>query len=197
MNRLKWKWNIPNALSLLRLALIPAIAVTYLKSEQEGAMLWIAVGLLALSGLTDLFDGIIARKCNQITDVGKLLDPLADKLTQVTVLVCLTVRYPHLLPLAILCVVKEGCQALGGWLMLRRGEKVHGARWFGKVSTFLFYGAMAAIVAFPEMPRAVFYVLIALVAAAMLFAFANYLKMYVYIRNHPQIEQEDSHTEIA
>lgn len=83
---IEWKWNIPNLLSLLRILLVPVFVILYLLSSDErmDLMYW-SFGVLILSGVTDSLDGIIARKCNQITDLGKLLDPVADKLTQVAV----------------------------------------------------------------------------------------------------------------
>lgn len=193
----EWKWTVPNALSLLRLALVPVIAVTYLLSEQYPELLYVALGALLLSGLTDSLDGIIARRFHQITDMGKLLDPLADKLTQVVVVVCLTVRYPQVLPLLIICVGKELCQAVGGLLLLRRGGEIRGAKWFGKVSTFLFYGVMAAIVVFPDMPDPLFIGLLTLVSAAMLFAFINYLRMFLTIRRETTENTETKETNDA
>ena len=190
MIKVEWKWNVPNALSLLRLFLVPVIVVTYWLSDPN-EIPYVSIGALVLSGISDSLDGIIARHFNQITDIGKLLDPVADKLTQVAVVVCLSLRYRELLPLRLICVVKELCQAVGGLLLLHRGEKVRGARWFGKVSTFLFYGVMILIVAFPEMPHALLIGLVALVGAAMLFAFVNYLRMYCQIRKEQKESAED------
>ncbi len=177
MDRLKFVWNIPNVLSLVRLALLPAFVVLYFHD-------WLlqAVGVLLISGLTDLFDGIIARRCNQITEIGKLLDPVADKLTQITVLLCLVVRYTALVPLAIICLTKEVLQAIGGWILLSHNSTIRGSKWFGKISTFLFYAVMLLIVVWKEMPLPVLVGLIVLVAAAMLFSFFKYLQIYFVIR---------------
>ena len=99
--KVRFEWTIPNALSILRLLLIPVFAVLYLTSGDHPERLYWSVGALLLSGLSDALDGYIARRFNQISESGKLLDPLADKLTQVTVLVCVTVRCPALIPLLI------------------------------------------------------------------------------------------------
>lgn len=176
------KMNIPNALSLVRIVLLPVFATLYLMSNQYPNLLYWSFGVLLLSGITDSLDGIIARKFNQITELGKILDPVADKLTQVTVVLCLAVRNLELIPLLIICFAKELIQAIGGLLLLRRGEKIRGARWYGKVSTFAFYGVMASIVLFPDMPQAVLLSLIAIVCFLMLFAFFNYMKVYMGIR---------------
>ena len=76
MLKISWKWNVPNVLSLFRLILVPVIAVTYLR----GQTVWAVVALI-VSGITDVVDGFVARHFDQITDLGKILDPLADKLT--------------------------------------------------------------------------------------------------------------------
>lgn len=177
MKRLQFVWNIPNALSLVRLALLPVFAVVYLSGE-----LYWSLFVLALSGLTDLLDGVIARKFNQITEIGKLLDPFADKITQVTVLVCLTIRNVALVPLVIICFFKELLQAIGGWILLSRNEIIHGSQWFGKVSTFTFYIAMLLIALWSDMPRWLFITLIALVAVTMLFSFFMYMSVYFKLR---------------
>ena len=182
MRKIAWKWTVPNALSLLRLFLVPVIAITYWASQYEEVYLYVAAGALILSGLSDALDGWIARRFNQITEIGKLLDPIADKLTQVTVVVCLACRYPQLLPLLGICVVKETCQAIGGFILLGRGEKVRGAKWYGKVSTIVFYLAMSAVVVFPDMSDGWMYTLVGVVGAVMLFAFICYFREYFRIR---------------
>lgn len=177
MGRLKFVWNIPNVLSLVRLALLPVFAVLYLNNHLEWSLF-----ALALSGLTDLFDGMIARKYNQITEIGKLLDPFADKLTQIVVLVCLTIRNPKLTVLVIICFAKELLQAIGGWILFSRKEIIRGSKWFGKVSTFTFYIVMLAIALWQGMPPWLMMTLIALVAATMVFSFFMYLAIYFQLR---------------
>lgn len=177
MERLKFVWNIPNVLSLLRIVLLPIFVVFYFND----LLAWALVVLL-LSGLTDLFDGVIARRCNQITEIGKLLDPVADKLTQITVLMCLVVRYTALIPLAIICLIKEVLQTIGGWILLSKNATIRGSKWFGKVATFLFYAVMLLIVLWADMPQSILVVLIVLVAATMLFSFFKYLQLYFKLR---------------
>ena len=185
MKHLQFVWNIPNVLSLVRLALLPVFAILYLSGELYWSLL-----VLALSGLTDLFDGVIARKFNQITEIGKLLDPLADKITQVAVLVCLTIRNVALVPLFIICFTKELLQAIGGWILLSRNEIIRGSKWFGKVSTFTFYIVMLAIALWEEMPHWLMITLIALVAVTMLFSFFMYLSLYFKLRREKTTKQE-------
>ncbi len=182
VGNVKFVWNIPNALSIVRLLLLPLFVVLILVVERDADVPVWSFAVLVLSGVTDSLDGIIARRFNQITDIGKLLDPVADKITQVTVVICLAVRYTVLIPLVIICLIKELIQATGGYILLRRGEKIQGARWFGKVSTFVFYGAMALIVLLPDMPNWVRIGLVVLVAALMLFSFIKYMMMFLHIR---------------
>lgn len=104
---IEWKMNIPNTLSLMRIVLVPVFVVLYLLSEENPPLLYWSFGVLIFSGVTDSLDGIIARKCNQITELGKLLDPVADKLTQVSVVICLATRYYQVIPLVVICFVKE------------------------------------------------------------------------------------------
>ena len=180
---IEWKWNIPNLLSLLRILLVPVFVILYLLSSDErmDLMYW-SFGVLILSGVTDSLDGIIARKCNQITDLGKLLDPVADKLTQVAVVICLATRFSQLIPLVVICFVKELAQSIGGLILPRRGAEVRGASWYGKMCTFVFYGVMALIVLLPNMYWWVRVLLVTLVAVLMLFAFFNYMRVYLNIK---------------
>ncbi|MBQ9964811.1 MAG: CDP-alcohol phosphatidyltransferase family protein [Clostridia bacterium] len=184
MERLKFVWNIPNTLSLVRIVLLPVFAVLYFNEH----VVW-AVVVLLLSGLTDLLDGVIARRFHQITEVGKLLDPAADKLTQVTVLMCLVVQYPALIPLAVICLTKEILQAIGGWILFSKNATIRGSKWFGKLSTALFYAVMLLIVVWTDMPKTVLIVLVALVAATMLFSFFKYMMIYLKIRKPSKDEQ--------
>ena len=174
-----WKWNIPNTLSLVRILLIPVFLVLYLNHLD-----WWAFGVLAFSGVTDMLDGFIARHFNQITDCGKLLDPISDKLTQVAVLVALATRYRELLPLVILCAVKETCQAVGSVIMLKRVDSVQGSLWFGKLSTVVFYVCMLVLVVStlfdvtlsPNMR----WLVSALAGLCMLVAFVGYLRVFIF-----------------
>lgn len=200
MRRIQWVWTIPNVLSLLRLALIPVFAVLYFLSDRDPVLLYWSIGALVVSGLTDLFDGMIARRFHQITEIGKILDPIADKLTQVTVVLCLAVRMPRLWPLLIVCALKEVLQSVGALVLLNSGAKVQAARWYGKVSTFVFYFAMAMFVAFPpeptppllfgwNMPIWLFGLLVLLVAGCMLFAFYRYTMLFIQVSNQNKKEK--------
>ncbi len=147
-------WTVPNLLSFIRILIVPVFAVLFLKHE----LLW-AVIMLAISGLSDLFDGKIARRFNQVSELGKLLDPIADKLTQATIAVLLFVtfyraenRTLHLFAwIFLLFIVKELVMLLGGAAMLYFGIRPGAAEIYGKAATMVFYLVMLLIMAFgPE-----------------------------------------------
>ena len=124
-------WTIPNMLSLLRILLVPIIVYLYCFKQDN---LWTLI-LVVFSTLTDVVDGFIARKYNQITDLGKLLDPVADKLTQLAVFACLITRFKlMLLPFCVLLVKEVGSLILR-MVVYKKTDVVEGAHWHGKVST--------------------------------------------------------------
>ena len=167
--------SIPNILSYVRILFIPLIVYFYMYKENYTAAAIIA----AISGLTDLADGFIARKFNMITDFGKFIDPVADKLTQCTLLLCLLSRYSIMWSLVIIFFVKEISMALAGlFSVCKNNKKLDGAKWFGKVSTVVQFVSMTALFAF-EMPLSAVNVLIALCAVSMLMAFILYIKEYI------------------
>ncbi len=182
--QIQWKWTIPNVLSLLRIAILPIFIILYIRSctLDSAALMYTAVALLVLSGLTDCFDGWIARRFHQESEIGKLLDPIADKLTQVAVLIALATQYKEFLPLLVICTVKEMLQGLGGLIVLGRGAEMRSSKWYGKVSTAVFYIAVAAIVLWKDMPHWLVLALVVLVGVLMLFAFVRYLQLFLSIR---------------
>lgn len=143
--------TIPNALSAFRLCLIPLFVWLYCVPQAYG---WTA-GVLALSGLTDIVDGFIARRFCMTSDLGKVLDPIADKLTQGAMLFCLITRFPLMLAPLLLLIVKEAWMGFTGLLVLRRTKQVLGASWHGKVATCLLYAMMIVHVAWHGIPAAV------------------------------------------
>lgn len=130
--------TVPNLLSALRILLIPIFMWTYLRREDITA----TVVLLAASGLTDMLDGFVARRFHMVSEFGKALDPLADKLTQLAMLCCLVLRFPRLLWLIIVLCVKESFVAATQLLVLHRTDMVLGAEWHGKLTTLLLYAVM-------------------------------------------------------
>lgn len=128
-------FTIPNLLSLVRLAMIPLMLWLYLQKQEY---LWTAV-VVVLSGATDVIDGIIARKYDLISDLGKALDPIADKLTQIAMLYCLGTSFPKIQILLVILVVKEVLTGIMSLVSIRKTGKVEGAQWHGKITTVLLY----------------------------------------------------------
>lgn len=127
---------VPNALTVLRFLLIPIIFIACVQGQYI-----LAIAVLSISGLTDILDGTIARKYNYITDFGKLMDPLADKATQISLLTTLFIK--GAIPIWILAIVvlKEFCMVSGASFLYGK-ELVVSSKWYGKLATVLFYVAM-------------------------------------------------------
>ncbi len=166
-------FTIPNLLSLFRLLLIPCIAWLYY-AEKNGA----AAGVVLLSGLTDILDGKIARHFHMVSDLGKILDPVADKLTQGVLILCLASRHKGMICLIVLFVLKEAAMILLGCMAIRRQKKVNSARWYGKVNTVLIYTVMFLLILCPSIPEAVANLLICICAFSMILALALYAQYY-------------------
>ena len=154
MFMLNWKkevFTIPNIISFFRLLLIPVYIYLYLTAQSTAQ--YVAAGLvLALSCLTDMVDGRIARKYHMISKIGMLLDPVADKATQATLLVCLSMKYPILYPVLGLLVIKESFQLIALIIAFLNGKMLPGALPVGKVCTTVLFVSLIAIVLFPDIP---------------------------------------------
>ncbi len=175
-----WKKDIltiPNLLSLFRLVLIPIYIVIYLNAT-SAADHYIAGGILAVSCLTDAIDGKIARHFNMISTLGKILDPLADKITQFTLVVCLAIRYPVLWVLVSLFVVKESFQLIAGFLTLRRGKMLTGALLAGKISTTVLFVSLILLVLMPELSQLAVQIITAVDCVVLIVAFVGYARTY-------------------
>ena len=133
--------HVPNILTIIRFLLIPVIIIFALNDNYVATII-----VLSISGITDILDGYIARKFNFITDFGKLMDPLADKATQITLLAVLTIQ--KIIPIWILAIVllKEFIMISGASFLYGK-ELVVSSKWYGKLSTVLFYVAIVASLA--------------------------------------------------
>lgn len=176
----RWKQEImtvPNLLSLFRLLLIPVYMRVFITAAEPRDHI-IAAGVLALSCLTDGVDGWIARKFNQITQLGKLLDPIADKSTQFVLTLCLSMRYPVLIPVLALFLVKECFQLAACVYCFRQGKILAGALPAGKICTAVFFVSLIVLVLFPE-PDSRAVAALALVNVCFLsVSFASYVSAY-------------------
>ncbi len=156
--------TVPNLLSFLRILMIPPLVWFYCVKEDYLATLV----LLTVSGLTDIADGIIARKFNMVSDFGKAFDPVADKLTQAVMLFCLTNRFKLMLLPLLLLVAKETIAAVTGILSIKKSGEVMGALWHGKAATVMLYIIMAVHIIWFDLPPSASYLLIFLCTAMML-----------------------------
>ncbi len=173
--------NVPNFLTILRLFMVPAFVIAIFQADP--GRFW-AAGIFILAALTDVLDGYLARKWNQITDFGKLADPAADKMMQLSALVCLFIL--NRLPGWILLVyaVKEFLQVAGSLRLLNIRKYVVYSKWSGKVATVLLFIAITAIIVTTEQQLPIRYatwmMVICLVATVV--AFFDYVSMYMNIR---------------
>lgn len=178
--------NVPNILTVLRFALIPVFAY-YLSTRHYIA----AVILFLAGGLTDILDGYIARKYSLVTSWGKIADPMADKLMQMTALGILSIVL-NIVPIELLFVIlaKEILMGIGALVLYKQNNYVVSANWYGKMATVVFYLAIVLLL-FDEPFRRwqivgfafnqVFFTLAVVVA---LFAFFMYVKAYLKIKVH-------------
>lgn len=147
-------WTIPNIISFIRILLIPVFGVLFYKGE----LLW-ALLILAFSGFTDFIDGKLARKLNQVSELGKMLDPIADKLTQATIAIVYFFTFRNaenetlnlFAWVFLLFILKELVMLVGGAIMIAVGIRPGAAEIYGKAATLVFYVVMVALMAFgPE-----------------------------------------------
>lgn len=136
-------FSLPNILSIVRILLIPVIIVSFIKDYYK----FTAV-VVAFSGFTDFLDGLIARKFNMITPVGKILDPFADKLTQFCVAVCLVYLYSWFWVIVCILFVKELTMGILGLIIMKHGKLLKGAKLIGKISTFFLDVAVCMLIFF-------------------------------------------------
>ena len=167
--------TIPNMLSFLRIALIPVFIAVYFNTPAEGVALWPIV-ILLVSGFTDVLDGFIARRFNMISDLGKMLDPVADKLTQLAVMVCLVSRFRLMIIPVVIIVIKELVTGIMSLAAVKKSGVVEGAVWHGKLNTVILYAVMVLHVIWIDIPDAVSCVLMVLSSMMMLFSAVMYFK---------------------
>lgn len=138
-------FTIPNIISMFRLLLIPVFIWSYLILEN----VLLAVILLAVSGISDIADGIIARRFNMVSDVGKVLDPVADKFTQFAIITCLIFRFNYMIIPFVFLLIKEVSDVITGIAVIKTTKVVNGAEWHGKLATVFIYIMMAAHIIWP------------------------------------------------
>ena len=176
----KWKKEIitiPNLLSLFRIVLIPVYISVYLNATDNRQHL-LAASILAGSCITDLADGIIARKYHCITNVGKVLDPLADKFTQLALILCLSAKYPILYPVLVLFLAKEFFQLIVFIVHIRKGQALDGALMAGKICTTVLFVSLIGLVLFPHLNETAVDIIVLIDAGFLINSFICYVLAY-------------------
>ncbi len=178
--------NIPNLLSILRICLVFVFVALFFNDK-----IYAAIFVFLLAGATDIIDGYLARRNNWITNIGKILDPFADKLMQCTVLVCLFIKDYIPLWFVIPFIVKELTLLLLGAIVIKRRSVVVVSKWYGKLTVCLFYGTIVLAVMLKDFlwknPLVGVTFFIPAIAFA-IFSFASYVKQYAYLK-HEEIQK--------
>lgn len=167
-------WTIPNIISMFRIALIPFILWVYCGVQNYT----VAMILIIISGLSDIVDGKIARKFNMVSNFGKFLDPVADKMTQGTLIICLISRYKWMIALIIFFILKEAVMFLAGYIVFKNTDSVNSAKWHGKLSTVVLYAVMFVLLLFTGIPEVYANILILICAGVMAMSLWLYLDFY-------------------
>ena len=187
-NTRKQLFTIPNLLSFLRLCMIPLIIWLYCSQNNYA----LTAVVLVLSGVTDTIDGFIARRFNMVTDLGKALDPIADKLTQASVMFCLLTRFQMMLVPLLLLIFKEVCNGIMSLFVIKKTGKVCGADWHGKVCTWLLYAMMFLHIVWIYISRRRSPALISICVIMMTVSFALYM-----VRNYKMLTKEVTNNDNA
>ena len=187
-------WTIPNILCYVRLGLIPIFVTMYIRADEPNEYLQAAL-IVVISGLTDFLDGFIARNMNMVTELGKLIDPLADKLTQAALIFVLVLKIRWMFLLLILFVVMQLFMLAAGLAMLKKGKRLDGAKWFGKISTTVFYLTMIFLVAIPTLNTKVTNTLMFTCGIFLFLSFALYVREYVYM--YREIKEKEGISEVV
>ena len=141
--------TIPNLLSFLRLCMIPLIVWQYTIRHHYAR----TAVLLLLSGITDVLDGFIARRFHMVSDFGKAFDPIADKLTQLSIMLCLITHFPFMGVAFVIMLLKELFLGIIGLIAIRKTTIVPSAKWHGKTCTVLLYLIMTVHILWPSIPK--------------------------------------------
>lgn len=180
MNR-KRILTLPNILSALRIAMIPLLLYLYAEIGSVSG----AVTVLLLSGLTDILDGYIARHYDMVSELGMVLDPVADKLTQAAIMICLAYKHKTMLMLLGVLAIKESINAAAGLAALSVTGSVMSAEWHGKVSAVILYAVMMLHLVLNKIPFILSAFTAGISAAAMILSCALYLRRNIrLIREH-------------
>lgn len=185
-------WTIPNILCYIRFLLIPIFVVQYIRAE-EPREYFHAAAIVFASGLTDFLDGFIARTFDMVTELGKLIDPIADKLTQAALIFVLLFKFEWTIPLLMLVILFVAMQLfllVAGLAMIKKNKRLDGSKWFGKISTAVFYAVMLVLIAFPNVGETIANILMFICGAFLALSFVLYIREY--FRMYNDVKEEES-----
>ncbi len=171
--------NIPNMLSVFRLILVPVFVAAYFSGSANAKIY--ATGIYLLAAATDFLDGRIARKYNLVSKLGRILDPLGDKIMTFAVLICITID--KLVPVwaVVIFFVKEMLMAVGGLLVYNKLTDMPSSNYFGKCATVVFVVVCALLMLLKDIPRQYATLMITFAIIVMIVAFISYLVQYIKI----------------
>ena len=178
-------WTVPNILTYLRFALVVPFVILFLHEKYlESAI------CIGLSGISDCLDGFFARKLNQVTQLGKLLDPIADKITLISVMFCMAFYAPNVIPILVILIAKDVAMLIGGVSLLKRKITPPAAEWFGKLATIVFYFAVCIIV---FLKAVINYenLLLSITAVVMLYALYRYAKIFMALIKEDKAKKKE------
>lgn len=187
----RYIFTIPNILSYLRILMIPPFMYLFLKGKYiESAI------VIVLSGLSDCIDGFLARRLNQITQLGKMIDPVADKLTLIAVGFCLSVIEPMIIPVIFILALKDILMLIGASVLLKKHIMPVASAWYGKVGTVCFYVSVAAIVVFDMILKfenfgIVSFIMLSVTAVIMIYSLIRYYLIFRALINEAKEKKSD------
>ncbi len=187
LSNIKDNLTIPNILSMIRILLIVPFVISVFNDDYITAVI-----VLAVSGLSDIFDGIIARELGQVTNLGKMLDPTADKLTLTAVMICIGIKFPKIFPFMIILIIKEISMLAAGAFLLGQKRIPPSAKWYGKLATVAFYVSVITIIGLKAVwgvnNESLNVCLMSVTALCMAYAIFRYYKIFVFmIRNDKKV----------
>jgi len=170
-------FTIPNIISFIRLGMIPFIVLSIVRWDNIG----LAILLTVISALTDIVDGKIARRFNMTSDLGKALDPVADKLTLIALFFSCALMNRKLFVIGALLVIKEIIMAVTALMAAKCDKQFHSAVWHGKLCTVFSYGLLIVLMLFPSIPKLYSDIGIAICCILMIYSLAMYVRDRVRI----------------
>lgn len=179
--------TVPNVLSFIRILLVFAFVAAFFSKSEYNYI--IAAVIFVISGATDVADGFIARRFNMISYFGKIIDPFADKLTQVTVSLCIAIKHRELIVLFAVYLIKELLMGIGGVIILKSGKKIASSKWFGKAATCVMFAVITIVVVFQsQLSSTALTALSSAAIFAVVFSLIMYIPEFINILNSKEEE---------